>query len=132
LINRVKSLSKDGNPKKEQFPVPSVSSSKVSTYPAYPLSGEAEETIERTQETRPLDASRKGVDNVISNSSMEPERNSSSMIPSYQNRGKEETSSRSGLNPTRLVLLVENSISGFGKFSRGGENHKSITTSDKS
>lgn len=94
--NRVKSLSKGGNTKKEQFPVPPASSSKESTYPSYPLS-EPEETMERTQETRPLDASRKGVENFNSNSSMEPERNSS-MIPSYQHRGKEETSSRSGLN----------------------------------
>ncbi|KAK3160822.1 hypothetical protein QOZ80_1BG0065290 [Eleusine coracana subsp. coracana] len=93
--DRVKSLSKGGNTKKEQFPVQSISS-KESTYPSYPLS-EAEETIERTQETRPLDASRKGVENFTSHSSMEPERNSS-MIPSYQHRGKEESNSRSGLN----------------------------------
>ncbi|KAK3164346.1 hypothetical protein QOZ80_1AG0016390 [Eleusine coracana subsp. coracana] len=93
--DRVKSLSKGGNTKKEQFPVQSTSS-KESTYPSYSLS-EAEETTERTQETRPLDASRKGVENFTSNSSMEPERNSS-MIPSYQHRGKEESSSRSGLN----------------------------------
>ncbi|TVU20935.1 hypothetical protein EJB05_30541 [Eragrostis curvula] len=96
--DRVKSLSKGGNTKKEQFPVQSVSSNKESTYPSYPLSSEAEDTMERTQEARHLDACRKGVDNFTSNSSTEPERNSSSMIPSYPHRGKEETSLRSGLN----------------------------------
>lgn len=72
----------------------SVSSGKESTYNSYLLSGEAEETMDQTQETRPVDASR----NFTSNSSMELERNSFSNIPSYPNRGKEETSSRSGLN----------------------------------
>lgn len=96
--DRVKSLSKGGNTKKEQLTVQSVASGKESTYNSYPLSGEAEENMEQTQETRPVDGSRKGVDNFISNSSMEPERNSFSMIPSYQHRGKDEMSSRSGLN----------------------------------
>jgi kinesin family protein 2/24 len=96
LTNRVKSLSKGGNTKKDQLTVQSVASGKESTY--NPLSGEAEENMEQTQETRPLDGSKKGVDNSISNCSMEPERNSFSMIPSYQHRGKDETSSRSGLN----------------------------------
>ncbi|OEL23577.1 Kinesin-13A, partial [Dichanthelium oligosanthes] len=96
--DRVKSLSKGGNTKKDQLTAQSVTSGKESTYNSYPLSGEAEETMEQSQETRPVDGSRKGVDNFTSNSSMEPERNSLSMIPSYPQRGKEETSSRSGLN----------------------------------
>jgi hypothetical protein len=41
---------------------------------------------------------------------MEPERNSSSMIPSYQHRGKEETSSRSGLNDRERGELKSNQI----------------------
>lgn len=72
----------------------SVSSGKESTYTPYPLSCEAEETMEQTQEFRPVDSSRKGVDSFTSNSSMEPERNSYSMIPSYPQRGREETSTR--------------------------------------
>ncbi|XP_008655223.1 kinesin-like protein KIN-13A isoform X2 [Zea mays] len=96
--DRVKSLSKGGNTKKEQFAVQSVSSGKESTYTSYPLSCEAEETMEQTQEIRPVDSSRKGVDSFTSNSSIEPEKNSYCMIPSYPHKGKEETSTRSGLN----------------------------------
>ena len=74
-----------------------VTSGKESTYNSYPLSGESEEMMEQTQE-RHVDGSRKGIDNFTSNSSMEPERNSFSTIPSYPHRGKEESSSRSGLS----------------------------------
>ncbi|KAJ1283805.1 hypothetical protein BS78_03G154800 [Paspalum vaginatum] len=92
--DRVKSLSKGGNTKKDQF---AAQSSKDSTYSSYPLSGEAEETMEQSQELRHVDASRKGVDDFPS-TSMEPERNSYSVFPSYPPRGNEETGSRSGLN----------------------------------
>ncbi|PUZ56710.1 hypothetical protein GQ55_5G352300 [Panicum hallii var. hallii] len=95
--DRVKSLSKGGNIKKEQVTMQPVTSGKESTYNSYPLSGESEEIMEQTQE-RPVDGSRKGIDNFTSNSSMEPERNSFSTIPSYPQRGKEESSSRSGLS----------------------------------
>jgi len=95
--DRVKSLSKGGNIKKEQVPMQPVTSGKESTYNSYPLSGESEEMMEQTQE-RHVDGSRKGIDNFTSNSSMEPERNSFSTIPSYPHRGKEESSSRSGLS----------------------------------
>ncbi|KAF8772798.1 hypothetical protein HU200_005389 [Digitaria exilis] len=96
--DRVKSLSKGGNAKKEQLAAQPVIIGKESTYNSYPLSGEGEETMEHTQDTRPVDGSRKVVDNFTSSSSMEPERNSYNMIPSYQHKGKEEISSRSGLN----------------------------------
>jgi len=95
--DRVKSLSKGGNIKKEQVTMQPVTSGKESTYNSYPLSGESEEMMEQTQE-RHVDGSRKGIDNFTSNSSMEPERNSFSTIPSYPHRGKEESSSRSGLS----------------------------------
>ncbi|CAO2173733.1 unnamed protein product [Urochloa humidicola] len=95
--DRVKSLSKGGNTKREQLTAQSVASGKESIYSSYPLSGEAEEVMEQAQETRPVDGSRKGVDNFTSNSSMEAERNSFGMVPSYPHR-KDETSSRSGLN----------------------------------
>ncbi|CAL4950133.1 unnamed protein product [Urochloa decumbens] len=95
--DRVKSLSKGGNTKKEQLTAQSVTSGKESIYSSYPLSGEAEETMEQIQETRPVDSSRKGVDNFTSNSSLEVERNSFGVVPSYPHR-KDETSSRSGLN----------------------------------
>lgn len=100
MINRVKSLSKGGNAKKEQFAAQSVSSGKESTYTSYSFSCEAEETMEQIQEIRPVDASRKGVDNFTSNTSMEQERNS------Y--RGKEETSTRSGLNDRERGDLKSN------------------------
>ena len=74
-----------------------VTSGKESTYNSYPLSGESEEMMEQTQE-RPIDGSRKGNDIFTSNSSVEAERNSFSTIPSYPHRGKEESSSRSGLS----------------------------------
>lgn len=64
--------------------------------------------MEQTQEIRPVDSSRKGVDSFTSNSSMEPERNSYSTIPSYPHRGKEETSTRSGLNDRERGDLKSN------------------------
>ncbi|CAO2184629.1 unnamed protein product [Urochloa humidicola] len=94
--DRVKSLSKGGT-KKEQLTAQSVASGKESIYSSYPLSGETEEVMEQTQETRLVDGSRKGVDNFTSNSSMEAERNSFGLVPNYPHR-KDETSSRSGLN----------------------------------
>ncbi|XP_062198425.1 kinesin-like protein KIN-13A [Phragmites australis] len=109
--DRVKSLSKGGNTKKEQFAAQSVSSAKECTYTSFPLSGEAEETMEQTQEIRPVDASRKGVDNFASNSSIEHDRNSFSMIPSYPHQAKEETSSRSGLNDRDTGDLNSNQTS---------------------
>lgn len=103
--DRVKSLSKGGNTKKEQF---AAQSGKDTTYISYSLSGEAEETVDQTQETRPVDASRKGVDDFTSTYSMEPDRNSCSLIPSYPYRGKEETSLKSGSNDRERVDLKSN------------------------
>ncbi|XP_003565746.3 kinesin-like protein KIN-13A [Brachypodium distachyon] len=93
--DRVKSLSKGGNSKKEQFTGQFVSSSKESTQTSYPLSGETEDSMDQIQENRHIDASKKGVE--IS-SSVDPDRSSFGMVPSYPHRGKEETSSSSGLN----------------------------------
>ncbi|KAM0854407.1 hypothetical protein ACQ4PT_050456 [Festuca glaucescens] len=104
---RVKSLSKGGNSKKEQFTGQFVSSSKESTNTSYPFSAEAEETMDQIQENKYIDASRKVVE-INSSSSVDPDRNSFSMIPSYPHRGKEETSSTSALNDRERVDLKSN------------------------
>lgn len=105
--DRVKSLSKGGNSKKEQFTGQFVSSSKESTNTSYPLSAEGEETMDQIQENRYIDASRKVVE-INASSSVDPDRNSFSMIPSYPHRGKEETSSTSALNDRERVDLKSN------------------------
>ncbi|KAK1664765.1 hypothetical protein QYE76_052924 [Lolium multiflorum] len=105
--DRVKSLSKGGNSKKEQFTGQFVSSSKESTNTSYPLSAEGEETMDQIQENRYIDASKKVVE-INASSSVDPDRNSFSMIPSYPHRGKEETSSTSALNDRERVDLKSN------------------------
>ncbi|VAH02424.1 unnamed protein product [Triticum turgidum subsp. durum] len=101
--DRVKSLSKGGNTRKEQSTAPTIPSMRESSSaPSYPLSVEAEEVPNQIQEKRPVDISRRGAENFTSNSSMEPDRNNFSMIPSYSNRGKEENGA-SGLNDRERV-----------------------------
>nr|CAB3460273.1 unnamed protein product [Digitaria exilis] len=97
--DRVKSLSKGGNTRKEQSTGPTTTSSRESSSaPSYPLPAEAEEIPNHIQEKRPVDTHRKGTENFISNSSGEPDRNSFSTIPSYSNRGREENGTVSGFN----------------------------------
>ncbi|KAM3330497.1 hypothetical protein ACQJBY_027005 [Aegilops geniculata] len=105
--DRVKSLSKCGNSKKEQFSGQFVSSSKESTRTSYPLSGEAEETVDQIEENRHIDASRRVVE-ICMSSSVDPDRNSFSMIPSYPHRGREETSSTSSLNDRERIDFKSN------------------------
>uniref|UniRef100_A0A452Y0S9 Kinesin-like protein n=1 Tax=Aegilops tauschii subsp. strangulata TaxID=200361 RepID=A0A452Y0S9_AEGTS len=101
--DRVKSLSKGGNTRKEQSTAPTIPSMRESSSaPSYPLSVEADEVPNQIQEKRPVDISRRGAENFTSNSSMEPDRNNFSMIPSYSNRGKEENGA-SGLNDRERV-----------------------------
>ncbi|KAM3407389.1 hypothetical protein ACQJBY_001046 [Aegilops geniculata] len=101
--DRVKSLSKGGNTRKEQSTAPTIPSMRESSSaPSYPLSVEADEVPNQIQEKRPVDISRRGAENFTSNSLMEPDRNNFSMIPSYSNRGKEENGA-SGLNDRERV-----------------------------
>ncbi|KAL5202063.1 hypothetical protein ABZP36_013015 [Zizania latifolia] len=103
--DRVKSLSKGGNTRKDQPTGPTMPSIRESsTAPLYPMSVETEEMANPIQEKRPVETSRKGAENFTSNSSMEPDRNSVSMIPSYSNRPKDENGA-SGLNDRDRVDL---------------------------
>ncbi|KAG8084741.1 hypothetical protein GUJ93_ZPchr0010g10051 [Zizania palustris] len=96
--DRVKSLSKGGNTRKYLPTGPTIPSSRESSAaPSYPMSVETEEMANPIQEKRPVETSRKGAENFTSNSSVEPDRNSASMIPSYSNRPKDENGA-SGLN----------------------------------
>uniref|UniRef100_A0A0E0PHQ7 Kinesin-like protein n=1 Tax=Oryza rufipogon TaxID=4529 RepID=A0A0E0PHQ7_ORYRU len=109
--DRVKSLSKGSNTRKEQPTGPTIPSSKdSSSAPSYPMPIETEEIANQIQEKRPVETSRKAAENFTSNSSMEPDRNPVSMIPSYSNRGKEENGS-SGLNDRERVDLNSSRIS---------------------
>ncbi|KAF7029418.1 hypothetical protein CFC21_041172 [Triticum aestivum] len=105
--DRVKSLSKSGNSKKEQFSGQFVSSSKEATHTSYPLSGEAEETVDQIEENRHIDASRRVVE-ICMSSSVDHDRNSFSMIPSYPHRGREETGSTSSLNDRERIDFKSN------------------------
>ncbi|CAD6272820.1 unnamed protein product [Miscanthus lutarioriparius] len=103
--DRVKSLSKGGNTRKEQSTGPTTTSSRESSSaPSYPLPAEAEEVPSQIQDKRPVDTYRKGIENFVSNASAEPDRNSFSMIPSYSNRGREENGAASGNDRERYDL----------------------------
>ncbi|CAM0881225.1 unnamed protein product [Alopecurus aequalis] len=127
--DRVKSLSKGGNSKKEQFTAQFVSSSKESTNTSYPLSSEAEETMDQIQENRHTDASRKVVE-ISASSSVDPDRNSFSMIPSYSHRGKEETSSTSALSDRERVDLKSN-LTGYSSKAQSLQNSVNSQEEDK-
>lgn len=97
--DRVKSLSKGGNTRKEQSTAAATTSSRESSSaPSYPLPAETEEIPNQFLEKRPVDTYQKGTANFTSNPSAEPDRNSFSMIPSYSNRGREENGAASGFN----------------------------------
>jgi len=97
--DRVKSLSKSGNTRKEQSTGPTNTSSRESSSaPSYPLPVEAEEFPNQNQEKRPADTHRKVTETFTSIPSVEPDRNSFGMIPSYSNRGREENGAASGFN----------------------------------
>ncbi|KAL5230485.1 hypothetical protein ABZP36_029261 [Zizania latifolia] len=103
--DRVKSLSKGENTRKYLPTGPTIPSSrKSSANPSYPMSVETDEMANPIQEKRPVETSRKGAENFTSNSSVEPDRNSVSMIPSYSNRPKDENGA-SGLSDRDRVDL---------------------------
>jgi kinesin family protein 2/24 len=106
-----------------------VSSSKESTNTSYPLSAEGEETMDQIQENRYIDASRKVVE-INASSSVDPDRNSFSMIPSYPHRGKEETSSTSALNDRERVDLKSNPI-GYSSKAQSLQNSVNSQEEDK-
>ncbi|XBI17616.1 hypothetical protein VPH35_059628 [Triticum aestivum] len=127
--DRVKSLSKSGNSKKEQFSGQFVSSSKESTHTSYPLSGEAEETVDQIEENRHIDASRRVVE-ICMSSSVDPDRNSFSMIPSYPHRGREETSSTSSLNDRERIDFKSN-LPGYSSKAQSLQNSVNSQEEDK-
>uniref|UniRef100_M8B8I3 Kinesin-like protein n=1 Tax=Aegilops tauschii TaxID=37682 RepID=M8B8I3_AEGTA len=126
--SRVKSLSKSGNSKKEQFSGQFVSSSKESTHTSYPLSGEAEETVDQIEENRHIDASRRV--EICMSSSVDPDRNSFSMIPSYPHRGREETSSTSSLNDRERIDFKSN-LPGYSSKAQSLQNSVNSQEEDK-
>ncbi|RCV35772.1 hypothetical protein SEVIR_7G278200v4 [Setaria viridis] len=114
--DRVKSLSKGGNTRKEQSTGPTTASSRdSSSAPSYPLPAEPEEIPNQIQEKRPVDTNRKGTENFISNPSGEPDRNSFSMIPSYSNRGREENGAASSFNDRERYDLKSGQTAYTGK-----------------
>ncbi|XP_020101578.1 kinesin-like protein KIN-13A isoform X1 [Ananas comosus] len=92
--DRVKSLSKSGNPKKDQAQATGLSgfSSKESaSASSYPLSVEADDTSEQIQDFKALDIPRRNAENFSFNSTSEPERSSFSMTTNYSLRGRDES-----------------------------------------
>ncbi|XP_072975038.1 kinesin-like protein KIN-13A [Typha angustifolia] len=94
--DRVKSLSKSSNPKKDQPSGSFVPSNKESASASgYPLSVEADDIVEQNQDFKTVDIPRRNAENLSHSSTVEPERNSFSM-PTYNNKGREESGAASG------------------------------------
>jgi kinesin family protein 2/24 len=85
--------------------------------------------MDQIQENRHIDASRKVVE-ISASSSVDPDRNSFSMIPSYPHRGKEEASSTSALNDRERVDLKSNPT-GYSSKAQSVQNSVNSQEEDK-
>ncbi|XP_029118769.2 kinesin-like protein KIN-13A [Elaeis guineensis] len=89
--DRVKSLSKSGNPRKDQATGSLVPSGKESASPSsFPFSVESEDPLEQNQEVKVAELPRKNMESFSHNSTSEVDRNSSCMMPIYTHNGREE------------------------------------------
>ncbi|XP_073009641.1 kinesin-like protein KIN-13A [Typha latifolia] len=88
--DRVKSLSKSGNSKKDQAAGSFALSNKGLALPSsYPLSVETDDTREQNQDFKAVDTTRRNLENLTSTTS-DPGSNSFSMTPSHTYEGREE------------------------------------------
>ena len=91
-LNRVKSLSKSGNPRKDQATGSLVPSGKESaSASSFPFSVESEDPLEQNQEVKVAELPRKNMESFSHNSTSEVDRNSSCMMPIYTHNGREES-----------------------------------------
>ena len=92
-MSRVKSLSKSGNPRKDQAPTPvSQINKEVSSAPSLPASSGMEDGNYQRQEMRPIDISRKPIEkeNLLYSSAADIDKPPSSFSSSYLSNGREE------------------------------------------
>ncbi|XP_010931648.1 kinesin-like protein KIN-13A [Elaeis guineensis] len=87
--DRVKSLSKSGNPRKDQSTGSLVPSGKESA-------SASEDLHEQNQEVKVAELPRRNVESLSYNSTSELDRNSSSMMSNYIHNGREESAATSG------------------------------------
>ncbi|KAG1326250.1 kinesin-like protein KIN-13A [Cocos nucifera] len=89
--DRVKSLSKSGNPRKDQATGSLVPSGKESaSASSFSFSVELDDLLEQNQEVKVAELPRKNMESFSHDSISEVDRNSSSMMSSYTHNGREE------------------------------------------
>lgn len=91
-MNRVKSLSKSGNPKKDQAANLPPTNKDVSSASSQLVSAGAEDVYEQRQEVKVADTGRRVVekDNSSHNSTADVDKHAGSLLPSYPLNGREE------------------------------------------
>ncbi|XP_008800824.2 kinesin-like protein KIN-13A [Phoenix dactylifera] len=95
--DRVKSLSKSGNPRKDQATGSLVPSGKESaSASSFIFSVESEDLHEQNQEVKVAELPRRNAESFSYNSTSELDRNSSSMMSNYTHNGREESGATSG------------------------------------
>ncbi|KAL5983757.1 Kinesin-like protein KIN-13A [Asimina triloba] len=92
--DRVKSLSKSGNTKKDPVSGPTAGKDSSSAT-SLPVSTETEDPTDQNQEMKVADPSRRAIENSAYNSSADFDRNSSSFPANYSFNGKEESGATS-------------------------------------
>ncbi|KAL5541865.1 hypothetical protein UlMin_009575 [Ulmus minor] len=107
--DRVKSLSKSGNPRKDQVVnIPPPTTKDASSAPSQLVSGDVEDVYEQHQEVKVADVGRRIVEKVNPsyNSTADLDKQPASMLPSYPFNGREEKGMASGsMDRERLERL---------------------------
>ncbi|KAK1281377.1 Diatom spindle kinesin 1 [Acorus gramineus] len=93
--DRVKSLSKSGNPRKDQIPTSLLPAVKDSSASSFPGSFEMSDFHDQNQDVKMVDIGQRTKENISYNSTSEFERHTSSMGLNYPHNGREESAASS-------------------------------------
>ncbi|KAK1294056.1 Diatom spindle kinesin 1 [Acorus calamus] len=93
--DRVKSLSKSGNPRKDQIPTSLLPAVKDSSTSSFPGSFEMSDFHDQNQDVKMVDIGQRTKENISYNSTSEFERHTSSMALNYPHNGREESAASS-------------------------------------
>ncbi|KAK1318478.1 Diatom spindle kinesin 1 [Acorus calamus] len=93
--DRVKSLSKSGNPRKDQIPTSLLPAVKDSSTSSFPGSFEMSDFHDQNQDVKMADIGQRTKENISYNSTSEFERHTSSMALNYPHNGREESAASS-------------------------------------
>ncbi|KAJ6800175.1 kinesin-like protein KIN-13A [Iris pallida] len=131
--DRVKSLSKSGNSKKDQAAGSLLPSAKESSSLAsFPFSVEQEDIIEQTQEVKPVETSRRNTQIPSYNSTLEPDRGSSRMMSNYAYNGREESATTfSSLDKERVNMKNSYSNSSSHRLYSSSQNSYNMQDEEK-